>query len=58
MTRKSPSPMAGGFAIAVLSILGVLGGSMCGQPSLGLLVGAGLGVLIAIAVWLVDRVRR
>ena len=50
--------MAGGFAIALFSILGVIAGSAKGQPTIGLLAGFGAGVATALAVWLLDRRRR
>jgi len=52
------TPMAGGFAIALFSILGVIAGSAKGQPTIGLLAGFGAGVATALAVWLLDRRRR
>lgn len=52
------SPVAGGAAIALGAIGGVIIGSSQGQPSLGLLAGTGLGIAIAIAVWLRDKARR
>jgi len=60
MTNDPPppprSPMAGGAPLALLTILGaILGGLLFGQPTIGLLVGFGLGVLIAIAIWLRSR---
>lgn len=59
MKRTSSSPMAGGFAIAILSIVGAVGGGVFfGQPSIGFLYGVGLGVLIALTIWLTDRRRR
>lgn len=49
--------LAGGFFIAI----GMLGGAIIGlvyrQPSLGMVLGLGAGVLIALAIWLLDRRR-
>ena len=56
-TPEPRTPMAGGFAIALLSITGVIVGSIAGQPTLGLLGGFAAGVAIALAVWLLDRRR-
>lgn len=42
----------GGFFIAILSIIGVFAGGFMGQPSIGLLAGFALGVMIAILLWL------
>ena len=49
--------MAGGFAIALLSIAGVIVGSIKGQPTIGLLAGFAAGVAVALVVWAVDRRR-
>ena len=46
---------AGGAAIAFLAIGGVLIGNHYGQATIGLLAGLGLGVAIALAIWLRDR---
>ncbi len=51
------SPQAGGCLLVLCIFLGVALGAMRGQPSLGFLIGAGLGVLAAVAVWLLDRRR-
>ncbi|MCC2975544.1 hypothetical protein LK533_02500 [Sphingomonas sp. PL-96] len=57
MDRRPPrNTAAGGFALAT----GALGGALIGaagfhQPTIGLLVGVGVGTIIALAVWLVDR---
>jgi hypothetical protein len=53
-----PGPQAGGFIIAVAIVAGTILGGLAGQPSIGLLVGLGLGAVAALAVWLVDRKRR
>jgi len=50
--------MAGGFAIAFLSIAGVIVGSTQGQPTIGLLAGFAAGVAVALLVWVKDRRRR
>ena len=55
--RKS-APRGGGAIIASAIIAGVIGGIIAGQPSMGFLAGAGMGVLIALLLWLKDRRRR
>ena len=55
---QTRSPMAGGFLLVLCIFLGVIVGAMRGEPSLGFLVGTGLGVAAADAAWLVDRRRR
>lgn len=49
--------MAGGFFIALFTVVGVITGGIMGQPSLGLLIGLGIGVLAALGVWLRDRAK-
>jgi len=48
---KSRNRMAGGAPIALLTLAGAIIGGLMGQPSIGLLVGLGIGALIAIAIW-------
>ncbi len=52
--RKSGT-QAGGFWLAGAIIAGVIGGILLGQPSIGFLIGAASGVLIALLLWLRDR---
>ncbi len=47
----------GGAIIAGAIIAGVVAGTVLGQPSIGFLAGAGLGVLVAILLYLRDRRR-
>jgi hypothetical protein len=53
MTQRSPT--AGGFPIAAGAILGTIGGLVARQPTIGFLAGLGLGVLVAVAIWLKGR---
>jgi len=46
------SPMGGGAPLAALILLGTLVGLVFGQPSIGILAGLALGVVVAIAIWL------
>lgn len=58
MTTQKPKPPTGaGAIIAFLVIAGTIGGGLLGQPSIGLLGGLGLGVLIALILWLRERGR-
>lgn len=50
-------PRAGGFLLALSILLGVVGGSLSGQPSIGFLAGLGFGLLLVAAVWIRDRSR-
>lgn len=58
MAAKSNAPMAGGFLLCISLLAGALIGVFKGQASLGFLVGAGIGLALAILIWLVDRARR
>jgi hypothetical protein len=48
---------AGGSILAGAIIAGVIAGSILGQPSIGFLVGAAAGILMAVLLWLRDRRR-
>jgi uncharacterized membrane protein (UPF0136 family) len=54
MAQSRPSA-AGGFLIAVASIVGTLVGYHYDQATPGFLIGFGTGVVLSIAVWLLDR---
>ena len=53
-TSPRPSRAAGIF-LAVGAIAGAIVGNHYGEASAGLLIGLGAGVVIALALWLVDR---
>jgi hypothetical protein len=55
MTNGKKEPTGAGAIIAFLILGGAIGGGMLGQPSIGLLVGAGAGVAIALLLWLRER---
>lgn len=48
---QNKNPMGGGAPIALLTIAGTFIGGFLGQPSIGLLVGLGIGVIIALLIW-------
>lgn len=54
-SRKSMR--AGGALLAFAILAGVVGGALLRQPSIGFLVGLGVGLLLLGAVWLADRRR-
>ena len=54
---QARSPQAGGFLLIACIFIGVIVGLMRGQPSLGFLIGTGIGIAAAVAVWLLDRRR-
>ena len=51
-TRTTKS---GGFLLALSIFAGVLIGGFMGQPSIGFLTGLGVGILLLILVWWLDR---
>ena len=51
------SPRAGGAIIALTTIAGALAGKFAHQPSIGILAGFAIGVVISVLIWRAD-VRR
>lgn len=49
------APLAGGFVIALTTLVGAFVGALQRQPSLGLVIGLGAGALLALGIWLLDR---
>ncbi|SNS74990.1 hypothetical protein SAMN06295912_11478 [Sphingomonas laterariae] len=49
------SPRATGSILAFTIIAGAVIGLFTHQPTIGLLIGAGVGTVISIAFWLKDR---
>ncbi|WP_164155918.1 hypothetical protein [Sandarakinorhabdus rubra] len=54
-STSRPPQRGGGIFIAAGLVLGVVGGVVVGQPSLGLLAGLVLGVVAAIVLVMADR---
>jgi len=52
---QPPASRAAGFFIAAAVIIGAIVGTAAGQPSIGVLAGAAIGILIALVLWLQDR---
>jgi len=50
-----PASRAAGFFIAAALIVGAIIGVALGQPSMGVVAGAAIGIAIALALWLLDR---
>ena len=48
---RPANPVGMGAPIAFLILGGVIVGGLLDQPSIGLLVGAGLGLLLALVTW-------
>ena len=60
---QSPRPpklhsSAGGVFIALGAMGGAYFGYRAAQPTIGLLVGAAIGIVLAVLVWIVDARRR
>jgi hypothetical protein len=55
---QGSSTRAGGCFIAIFLILGFLYGLSIRNPLKGVLIGLGIGIVLAVATWLVDRARR
>lgn len=49
---------AGGCFLAIFLILGFLYGLSIRNPLKGVLIGLGIGIVLAVATWLIDRARR
>ena len=50
--------MAGGFLLMAGILVGAIWGIANGNPMKGILIGTGLGIAIALLIWLVDSRRR
>lgn len=58
MSTPSRNDSRSGGALLALSIVaGAVGGAIGGQASIGFLAGLGAGLVMLLAVWLVDRRR-
>lgn len=54
---QSKTTHAGGCFLMIAILLGFLGGVSMRDPLGGTLIGMGVGIAIAVVVWLVDRRR-
>ncbi len=57
-TSSSRTPMAGGFLLSISILIGAVVGAVKGEASFGFVIGAGVGITLAVLVWLIDRMRR
>lgn len=52
------NPRAGGFFLMAAILLGFAGGIATGDAMRGVIIGTGIGIVAAVALWLTDRSRR
>ncbi len=57
-TENSQPRLAGGIFIAFGLLFGAIIGVAMDQPSAGLVIGMGIGCIIAVLIWVIDRKRR
>ena len=57
MNAQGKGTQAGGSLLAISIIVGTVAGAIAGEPSMGFVGGLGVGVLIAVLLWLRDRKR-
>ena len=55
--QQRRTPAAGGIFLFLGPIVGALYGIGRGEPVLWMLYGFGMGVVLALAIWLIDRTR-
>lgn len=53
--RPRKEARSGGVLLALAIVAGAVGGAMAGEASIGVLAGAGAGLIMLGLVWLVDR---
>ena len=56
-SSSSRTPMAGGFLLSLSILIGAVVGAVKGEASYGFVIGAGVGIMLAVLVWLIDRMR-
>jgi hypothetical protein len=49
------STQAGGFILALSILVGVVAGVALHQSSIGFLIGLGVGIVLALLIWVLDR---
>jgi uncharacterized membrane protein len=52
--RHPSKGMAGGFFIMIALLAGSIIGIIYDEPSMGMIIGFAIGVILAIAIWLID----
>ena len=54
---RQPTTRAGGCFLTICILAGYPLGLAIGNPMKGILIGTGAGIVIAVALWLIDRRR-
>ncbi len=54
---RQPAPMAGGFFLVAPIIAGFAWGIATGRAMQGAIIGLGIGLVLLLATWLLDRRR-
>lgn len=54
---KQTQSVAGGIFIVIAIFAGTIAGAASGQPSIGVVAGAAVGIVLATLLWLRDRRR-
>lgn len=54
---NSSTTKAGGCFLTFCILAGCAGGIAIGNPMQGILIGTGIGIALAVALWLIDRRR-
>ena len=57
-TERMRDPKAGGFFLMAAIMLGFVAGLFTGDAMRGVVIGTAIGIVIAVAIWLLDRSRR
>lgn len=57
-TMDRQNKLGGGCFLVAAILLGFVGGMATGNPMRGILIGTGVGIVLAVVVWLADRWRR
>ncbi len=57
MRKPTPTAHAGGFFLILAILGGFAWGAMSGLPVHGAIIGTAIGIVLALAVWLIDRRR-
>jgi len=57
MATPSRTPVSGGFFLILSLMAGVLIGATQGQTTAGFFIGLGIGLILLVAIWQIDKRR-